>query len=82
MSAHAARRLVKSTPRADGRVDAEVELGCGCVITRVLDGNRLIVTEDGLPLVVGKYPCPSGHPVVRPTAEPERRDDGPTGEPT
>ncbi len=66
MTAHAARRLVKSTPRSDGRVDAEVELVCGCVITRVLDENRLIVTDDGAQLVVGKYPCPKGHPVVRP----------------
>lgn len=69
MTAHAARRLVKSTPRPDGSVDAEVELVCGCVITRVLDGNRLILTDDGTQLVVGKYPCPSGHPVVRPKHE-------------
>jgi len=68
MSAHAARRLVKSTPRADGRVDAKVELVCGCVITRVLDENRLIVTDEGVQLVVGKYPCPKGHPVVRSAA--------------
>jgi hypothetical protein len=66
MSAHGARRLVKSTPRPDGRVDAEFELVCGCVITRALDGNRLIVTEDGASLVVGKYPCPKDHPIVRP----------------
>ncbi|MDP1922992.1 MAG: hypothetical protein Q8L14_42505 [Myxococcales bacterium] len=57
---------MKSTPRSDGRVDAEVELVCGCVITRALDENRLIVTDDGAQLVVGKYPCPKGHPVVRP----------------
>ncbi|MDP3238133.1 MAG: hypothetical protein Q8S33_06110 [Myxococcales bacterium] len=69
MTAHAARRLVKSTPRPDGSVDAEVELVCGCVITRVLDDNRLIVTEDGAQLVVGKYPCPTGHSVVRPKHE-------------
>lgn len=59
MTAHAARRLVKSTPRLDGRVDAEVELVCGCVITRVLDDNRLIVTDDGTQLVVGSTRVPA-----------------------
>lgn len=44
-----------------------VELVCGCVITQVLDDNRLIVTDDGTELVVGKYLCPQAHPVVRPT---------------
>jgi hypothetical protein len=53
--------------RSDGQFDTVLELVCGCVITRVLDENRFIVTEDGTNLVVGKYPCPQSHPVVRPS---------------
>ena len=67
MSSHAARHLLQSTLRSDGQFDTVLELVCGCVITRVLDENRFIVTEDGTNLVVGKYPCPQSHPVVRPS---------------
>ena len=68
MTIHAATRILKETPRADGSADVEFELVCGCVITRTLDEHRLITAEDGVRLVIGKYPCPVGHPVRRPDA--------------
>ncbi|MEM6954655.1 MAG: hypothetical protein AAF411_09555 [Myxococcota bacterium] len=51
-------------PLSEGRMHVRFELACGCVIERELASDRLIPTEDG-PLLVGKYPCPVGHPLVR-----------------
>ncbi|MER2564262.1 MAG: hypothetical protein ABTQ32_26260 [Myxococcaceae bacterium] len=68
MTIHAASRILRATPSADGRTEVELELVCGCLITRTLDEHRLITAEDGVRLVIGKYPCPVGHPVRRPDA--------------
>ncbi|MBM4776908.1 MAG: hypothetical protein GQE15_04320 [Archangiaceae bacterium] len=68
MTIHAATRILRETARSDGRTNVEFELVCGCVITRTLDEHRLITAEDGVRLVIGKYPCPVGHPVRRPDA--------------
>ncbi|MDX2013062.1 MAG: hypothetical protein SFW67_22905 [Myxococcaceae bacterium] len=66
MSFHGVRRIVSELALPDGRVEATLELHCGCTIARRLDENRLLTAEDGARLAVGKYPCPRGHPVAGP----------------
>ncbi|MBX7099124.1 MAG: hypothetical protein K1X89_15545 [Myxococcaceae bacterium] len=68
MPSHGARRIVQVTSRSDGQIDLRVELLCGCTVDLVTAADRVLYTEDGLTLAVGKFPCPSGHPVVRPGA--------------
>ena len=68
MPSHGARRIVHFTPRSDGQVDLRAELLCGCTVDVVTAADRVLRTEDGLTIAVGKFPCPSGHPVVRPGA--------------
>jgi hypothetical protein len=63
VSLHGVRRIVSEVALPDGRVQATLELQCGCTIVRRLDENRLLTAEDGARLAVGKYPCPLGHPV-------------------
>jgi hypothetical protein len=63
VSLHGVRRIVSEVALPDGRAEVTLELGCGCTVTRRLDGNRLSTAEDGVRLAVGKYPCPVGHPV-------------------
>lgn len=66
MSLHGVRRIVSEVALPDGRAEVTLELACGCVIARRLDGNRLLTAEDGVRLAVGKYPCPQGHPARPP----------------
>lgn len=68
MASQAVRRLLDATPTADGTaVDATLELQCGCRVVRTLPEDRLVERPNGERFVVGKYPCPEGHP-VRPPA--------------
>lgn len=62
MASQAALTILEEHP--GGRV--KVVLACGCEVELVLDENRLITTDDGTRLVIGKYPCPLGHPVRKP----------------
>ncbi len=66
MPSHSARRLVSEKPAAPGRIEAEIELVCGCVIRREVAADRIATFEDGGRFPVGKYPCPKGHPVAKP----------------
>jgi hypothetical protein len=68
VSLHGVRRIVSEVALPDGRAEVTLELVCGCVIARRLDGNRLVIAEDGVRLAVGKYPCPKGHPVRAPVS--------------
>ncbi len=66
VASQAAVDILEERPRADGSSDVRLRLVCGCEVRVALDGNRLITAEDGVRLVIGKYPCPKGHPVVKP----------------
>lgn len=65
MPAHAAHRLIAERRLADGRIAAEIELVCGCVIRRDVAADRIADLDDGRRFPVGKYPCPRGHTVQR-----------------
>ena len=69
MSSQAAITVHRWTSLGDGRIEATVTLACGCVVTRQMPADRGIETEDGAVRVVGKFPCPQGHPVRRPPVE-------------
>jgi hypothetical protein len=58
---HAARRLLAEKPAADGRIDAEIELLCGCVVRQTVARDRIADLEDGRRFPVGKYRCPKEH---------------------
>ena len=62
MAAHAAIRLLAQRPAAEG-VEIDVELACGCAVTRVVAADRVLERADGTPFVAGKYACPAGHDV-------------------
>ena len=63
MPSHGARRLIRERPLRPGFVEAELELDCGCVVTRELALSRIAELVDGRRFPAGKYPCPAGHPV-------------------
>ncbi len=44
--------------------NVRLRLACGCEIRRTLSSERFIASTDG-EVIVGKYPCPNGHPLVR-----------------
>ncbi|MEM7160285.1 MAG: hypothetical protein AAF799_46030 [Myxococcota bacterium] len=62
------RRLiaVDEATRQAGRLQVEVELVCGCRIARTVGEDRIVERPGGERFVVGKFPCPAGHPVRRP----------------
>lgn len=67
MASHAVRRLIDATP-AQGdpsAVAVTLELQCGCRIERFVPEDRVVERPGGERFVVGKYPCPAGHPVQR-----------------
>ena len=61
MASQRALRLLECTPLpgpgATGEVEATLELGCGCVVTRRLAADRIVRSVDGVTLVVGKFSC-------------------------
>jgi len=65
VASQSAVKILEAHARADGTTDVRFVLACGCEVTRALDENRLITAEDGARLVIGKYPCPEGHPVTK-----------------
>lgn len=69
MPSHAVRRLIAVDPVAPQpqRSQVEVELVCGCRVTRTVGDDRIVERPGGERFVVGKFPCPVGHPVRRPT---------------
>ncbi len=60
VTSHGVARVDSLTPREDQRLDARLELACGCTVDVEVPEDRVIETRDG-PHVVGKYPCPAGH---------------------
>ena len=58
MAAQRAVELLQAAPGCGGRVRATLRLGCGCVVVRELEADRIQQTVDGATLVVGKFPCP------------------------
>lgn len=66
MASQAAVALLRETPipGAPARIEAVLELACGCTVTRVVAADRIAETVDGERIPVGKYPCPKGHPVL------------------
>ena len=63
MPAHAARLLLSEKATADGRLEVELLLDCGCRVTRVIDPQRMADLVDGTRFPAGKYSCPEGHPL-------------------
>lgn len=65
---HAVRRLLDLGPDPDDptRVLATLELMCGCRVTRSLPEDRVVERPGGERFMVGKVPCPQGHPVRPP----------------
>lgn len=67
MASHAVRRVLSLLPAAlPAQVDATLELQCGCQVSRTIAEDRVVQRPDGERFVVGKLPCPIGHPVRRP----------------
>ena len=66
MASQAAVKIFQELELSDGRTEVRFALTCGCEVTVALDEHRLITAVDGARLVIGKYPCPNGHPVTRP----------------
>lgn len=67
MPSQGARRVIALEETADGDGHlATLELDCGCIVTRTIARDRILVTDDGAKRAIGKYPCPRDHPVRRP----------------
>lgn len=66
MPSHGAREIVDVADLGGGRARVRFRLECGCERTDDVPDDRLIDTPDGGRVLVGKYPCPAGHPVRRP----------------
>jgi hypothetical protein len=58
MATQRAVELLQAVPGCAGRVRATLRLGCGCVVVREMDADRIQQTVSGDTLVVGKFPCP------------------------
>jgi len=65
MASHAVRRLIELRALADDptRLEATLELQCGCRVTRTIAEDRVVERPGGERFVVGKIPCPERHPV-------------------
>lgn len=74
VASHAVRRLLGLAPSADDpqQVVVTVELMCGCRVTRTIAEDRIVERPGGERFVVGKVPCPQGHPVRRPGFKPTK----------
>ncbi len=70
MPSHSVGRVVSLQPMSADptRVTATVVLQCGCQVTREIAADRVVPRPGGEPFVVGKVPCPQGHPVRPPAA--------------
>lgn len=66
MTSQGATRVRALTDAGDAYV-AELELACGCVVTRTIARDRILETNEGERRAIGKYPCPLDHPVRRPS---------------
>jgi hypothetical protein len=62
VTAQAAVEVLSLSGPREGRVRARLRLACGCTVERELPEDRLLERQGGAPFVVGKYPCPVGHP--------------------
>ena len=62
MTAQAAVAILSLAPAGPGRVRARLRLACGCTVERELNGDRVLERDGGERFIVGKYPCPEGHP--------------------
>jgi hypothetical protein len=60
-------RAVQTLRETAAGYEATLELACGCVVTRAIARDRILVTEEGERRAIGKYPCPLDHPVRRPS---------------
>lgn len=65
MPSHSAT-LVEGTPSRSASWEVLARLACGCEVRLTVPADRLVQTVQGTQILVGKYPCPKGHPVVRP----------------
>lgn len=66
MASHGVRALLSTRGIDDARVEVRFVLECGCELTREVPGDRVLEVTGGTRLLVGKYPCPAGHPVASP----------------
>lgn len=66
MVSQPATRLLSTAalPDDDTRVQATLELRCGCTVTQAIAIDRILQRPDGERIAVGKYRCPVGHPVT------------------
>lgn len=63
MPSHSARDLIGYRMVGDNRIEATFVLECGCRLTREMPADRVQGVVGGGELLVGKFPCPEGHPV-------------------
>jgi hypothetical protein len=78
MASQSVDALLEESAPAGGSIAARLLLACGCPVATHLPDDRILDGADGRRFVVGKVPCPAGHPVGhgrgRATAEAARSD--------
>jgi hypothetical protein len=66
MPSQSAIEVLEVIERADDALTVTLRLACGCVVTRDIARDRLLVTDEGEKRAIGKYPGPLDHPVCAP----------------
>ena len=61
MPSHSATLIEAIRSKEQWQVRAR--LACGCDVRVTVPDDRVVVTVGGGRILVGKYPCPSEHPV-------------------
>ena len=57
-TAHAAEELLGTMPDEEsGTVVVRARLSCGCIMEKMVPGDRIVAAADGKRMLVGKYPC-------------------------
>ena len=57
-TAHAAEELLGTMPDEEsGSVVVRARLACGCIMEKMVPGDRIVAGVDGKRILVGKYPC-------------------------
>jgi len=57
-TAHAAEELLGTMPDEEsGTVVVRARLSCGCIMEKMVPGDRIVAAADGKRMLVGKYTC-------------------------
>ncbi len=57
--------LIAAAPGGSGWA-VRARLACGCEVALEVPADRVLEIEGAGKILVGKYPCPNQHPVLRP----------------